>query len=107
MKVLKFLAVIIGVLITASGLHSCKKDEPNEPVLTKECCEINITYSEDDGGETIYAKICDDGYTYSKYTYSNGETYTYTYNWLEEDSTNTWDYQKSIAYEYGGTCKFE
>ena len=106
MKVLKFLAVIIGVLITASGLHSCKKDEPNEPVLTKECCEINITYSEDDGGETIYGKVCDDGYQYSKLTESNGSIITYTYNW-KQDSSYTWDYFKTSVYSYGGTCEFE
>ena len=92
MKVIKFLALILGFAGSILSLNSCKKDE-------QECC----SYSGSDGPDTYTIKYCEDGTQKSSGTY-NGQPITIEGRW---DTDYTWAYVKSEALSYGGTCAQE
>ena len=97
MKVVKFLALILGFVGSILSLNSCKKDEPE--VVTQECCNFSVTYT----GNSYSVKYCEDGTQKSSGTY-NGQQITIEGRW---DTDYTWAYVKANSLSYGGTCAQE
>lgn len=87
MKILfRFSAMFLGTIALLFGSNSCNSDEEGA-----ECCTTTLTYD----GYSYTIKACKDGELTYSYTDDNGDSYTYTYNWITEGEDYTWSYIKS------------
>ena len=99
MKVIKFLALILGFAGSVLSLNSCKKDEPD--VITQECCTAVMNGY----GSSYSIKACEDGTETTSVT--NGFTGQSTVVNDRWDTEYTWSYMKMQTMAYGGTCAQE
>ena len=86
-QLIRFLAMISGLLALIFSFNSCQKDEDKG-----ECCSWSYTHND----ENYAFKVCEDGSIIESYT-NNGKSYTENDNW--SDAYDDWSYVKDFIFE--------